>query len=291
MPSRVIKESIWTSPNMNRLSFQAERHFFRLLPLPDDHGCCEVTALVVKGRCYPLQENVTIKEIQKWTEELEEFDIIRTWSEGGRIFAFFPTWKQHQRIRSLHQRKTPLPPEDVVNRRQVKTNDRPIPIPIPNHNLLPPTEGAPSDATTKKVSKTHPRLMAFQAEWKSKHGREYIVGNYSEEGGAASRTASKIPEDDLFLRAVRAYLACTDRRIVEAGHPFLWFVREINRWVTAADPPAHVPSNDGLDKIKKAQEEFFEERKNLTPEQTRENLKKYREDFEKSLTQKMAMPE
>ena len=122
MPNRVIKESIWTSPNLNRLSDVAERHFFRILCLPDDFGCCELTPLVVKGKCYPLKENITIDMVKQWNTELEEEDIIRTWNLNGRIFAYFPTFGAHQRIRSLHLRKTPEPPESVTCR-QVTSND------------------------------------------------------------------------------------------------------------------------------------------------------------------------
>lgn len=119
MATRFIKDSIWTSPNLNQLSDMAERHFYRLLPLPDDHGCCEVTAAVVKGRCYPLKPKVTIDLIIKWTAELEAQDIIRTWTNKGRVFAYFPTWSGHQRIRSLNKRKTPEPPASVVTCRQL----------------------------------------------------------------------------------------------------------------------------------------------------------------------------
>jgi len=124
MATRFIKDSIWTSPNLNKLSDQAERHFYRLLPLPDDHGCCEVTSAVIKGRCYPLKEKITVKMISEWTTELAHFDIIRIWEDKGRLFAWFPTWAEHQRIRSLNKRKTPEPPSDVVNCRQVSTDDR-----------------------------------------------------------------------------------------------------------------------------------------------------------------------
>lgn len=117
MPNRMIKESIWTSPNLNRLSPLAERHFFRLLPLPDDHGCCEITPAVVKGRCYPLQqEEITDGDIDIWQQELENNGIIITWELNGRQFGAFTTFAKHQRIRSLHNRKTPAPPPEIQKR-------------------------------------------------------------------------------------------------------------------------------------------------------------------------------
>ncbi len=137
MPNRVIKESIWTSPNLNKLSDLAERHFYRILLLPDDFGCCELTSLVVKGRCYPLKEKGTISHIEQWNLELEQQDIIRSWKDNGRIYAYFPTFSAHQRIRSLHQRKTPEPPEDVICRQVTSSDDKCHPNPNPNPNPNP----------------------------------------------------------------------------------------------------------------------------------------------------------
>jgi len=119
MPNRIIKESIWTSPNLNELSDLAERHFYRILPLPDDFGCCELTPLVVKGRCYPLKPEVSVEDINKWQDELESKVLIIRWNDGGRQYAIFPSFDKHQRIRSLHQRKTPIPPDDIVNNQKV----------------------------------------------------------------------------------------------------------------------------------------------------------------------------
>ena len=138
MPNRIIKESIWTSPNLNQVSDLAERHFYRILVLPDDFGCCELTALVVKGRCYPLKPSVTIKQIKAWQWELELANIIRTWDEGGRIYGYFLAFGKHQRIRSLHQRRTPVPPEHILDDtcRQVTEDDRLNPNPNPNPNPI-----------------------------------------------------------------------------------------------------------------------------------------------------------
>jgi hypothetical protein len=124
MPNRIIKESIWTSPNLNHLSWEAERHFYRIMPCPDDHGCCECSPAVIKGKCYPLQDNVTAKHIEQWQTELEKEKLIFRWINGSRQYAIFPTFSEHQRIRSLHNRKTPEPPKSIVDKcRQVSPID------------------------------------------------------------------------------------------------------------------------------------------------------------------------
>ncbi len=143
MPNRIIKESIHTSPNLNNLSDLAERHFYRLLTLADDHGCFEATPSVIKGRCYSLKPKITAAKVEKWQGELTNVDIIRLWSDNGRIFGIFVTFAKHQRVRSLHRRKTPAPPEQVFlpadTWRQLTTSDRlyPLLLLLPNPILIP----------------------------------------------------------------------------------------------------------------------------------------------------------
>jgi hypothetical protein len=132
MPNRIIKESIWTSESLSRCSLQAQGFFLRLLPLPDDHGCFDARPAILKGRLFPLVPKVTTKQISGWLKELAEVDIIRLWvASNGVEYGFLPKWSEHQRIRSLHGRKTPEPPKKIVeqnqedvNCRQLTANDR-----------------------------------------------------------------------------------------------------------------------------------------------------------------------
>lgn len=115
MPNRYIKESIWTSPNLNKCSDLAERHFYRLLLATDDWGCFEITPPVVKGRCYPLKKNVAEKDIEIWNHELEENSVLRSWVEpDARLYAKFESFEQHNEF-ERHEPKTPCPPWLLVN--------------------------------------------------------------------------------------------------------------------------------------------------------------------------------
>ena len=162
MAQRFIKDSIWTSPNLNMLSDLAERHFYRLLPLPDDHGCCEVTPDVVKGLCYPKKPKINEVMIQKWNEELQHFDIIRMWGSNNRIFAYFPTWSEHQRIRACFKRKTPEPPTDVVSGRQVTSDGMTLLSSLSSSPLL-------SSLSTSPLPCKHGGggLVGFEEFWKA----------------------------------------------------------------------------------------------------------------------------
>jgi hypothetical protein len=113
MPNRLIKESIWNSPSLNPLSDQSELLFYRLLPLPDDHGCFEADPYVIKGRCFPRKDKWTPAVICNQLAALVNAGIISIWIDENRLFGIFHNWSKHQRIRSLHNRKTPEP--DIEN--------------------------------------------------------------------------------------------------------------------------------------------------------------------------------
>jgi hypothetical protein len=153
MPNRIIKESINSSKNMNRLSAEAERHFYRLLLLSDDHGCFEATPEVVRGKCYMWQlDQVSIDHITAWQNELGEKGILGFWEDDGRIFGNFLTFDKHNTKYSVtedgkstrHRRKTPAPPANLANLCQLLptfANDvnssQSLPNPNPTHNPNP----------------------------------------------------------------------------------------------------------------------------------------------------------
>jgi len=153
MPNRIIKDSIWTSDNLNELSVYAERHFYRILLLVDDYGCFLSTPIVVKGICYPLKEDVKSSNIQEWQRELEEKNILVSWSEGGRRYSMFRSFDKHNAKYSVsndgkptrHRRKTPEPPDDILCQplptlasvEQSVSNPKPKPKPNPKEPLDP----------------------------------------------------------------------------------------------------------------------------------------------------------
>jgi len=102
---------------------------------------------------------------------------------------------------------------------------------------------------SRKQTRTHPRLEVFMEEYLRTMENEYVVGNYAEEGGAAKRTVSKIADDHVYRLAVRAFLECDDRRIKENGYLFLWFIRELNRWVQKAKDSINANGTSKYDDI------------------------------------------
>jgi uncharacterized phage protein (TIGR02220 family) len=233
MPNRIIKQSIWTSPNFNKLSAGAERHFYRILMTTDDFGCFEATPAVIKGLCYPLQPDVSEAEIKDWYAELESAGLTKFWEHEGRRYGIFVTFQQHQRIRATHQRKTPLPPEHLLSKcedmasddacRQVSSSDRPIPNLIHNPNPLRDMVGQPDslppfkeiiDYLNEKTGKnfrfdTKDTQKHIVARWKEKYSPQdffTVVDNQIAEWSNDPQMQKYLRPETLFGPKFQSYL-------------------------------------------------------------------------------------
>lgn len=123
MANRFIKSSIWTSPNLNRLTADGELLFYRLLPLPDDHGCFEADPRVIRGTCFPKKMEPGPDVADVWdlpriisaTIDIICYQLISSWVSEDRLYGIFLEWSEHQQVRSKYKRKTPEPPTDIDN--------------------------------------------------------------------------------------------------------------------------------------------------------------------------------
>ncbi|MDD4876426.1 MAG: hypothetical protein PHQ86_04760 [Dehalococcoidales bacterium] len=105
MPNRIIKESICTSPNLDKLSPQAETLFYRLIVNCDDYGRFEDDDKIIRSRCFPRKiDNITDKAIRQWLIEIQQAQLVKLYSVDGRRFLQFSTWENHQQIRAKRSR-------------------------------------------------------------------------------------------------------------------------------------------------------------------------------------------
>ena len=102
------------------------------------------------------------------------------------------------------------------------------------------------EAKKLPLPKTTRRLEVFLEAYREKYHRPYLISNFSEHGGAAKRTEKLIPDESVYRRAVRAYLAAGDKRLVESSHPFFWFIRDLNRWVGVAQGGSYATNYTGF---------------------------------------------
>lgn len=116
MPSRIIRDSCRTSPNLDALSDAAERMFWRLTTVADDFGRFESDPRVLLSSCFPLRvDRVKPTQVKRWLEEMVSCELVTTYVVNGRHYAFFNTWEKHQRVRAKES-KHPAPTSDNICR-------------------------------------------------------------------------------------------------------------------------------------------------------------------------------
>ena len=99
MPNRILKESICTSEKISELSDFNFRLWASLITYVDDYGRGDARPAIIKGRCFPLRERVTAKQISDGLSELAETGCIQLYQVDGGAYLYFPNWERHQRIR------------------------------------------------------------------------------------------------------------------------------------------------------------------------------------------------
>lgn len=125
MGNRILKETICTSDKLNRLTDFEFRLWAGLLTLADDYGCGDGRAAIVRNFVFPLREGVSTARVEKALQRLQEEGCIRFYEAEGQRYFWFPSWLEHQRLRS-HKPKYPQPPElqPVVAQKQLEAEQR-----------------------------------------------------------------------------------------------------------------------------------------------------------------------
>lgn len=109
MPNRIIKESIRTSETIASLSDFEFRLWIGLIVSVDDAGRGDARPAIIKGLVFPLRDRVTVKDISAALHSLAAKGCVSLYEVDGKPYFWFPTWKDHQRIRDCKP-KYPEPP-------------------------------------------------------------------------------------------------------------------------------------------------------------------------------------
>ena len=100
MPNRILKESVCTSPNIERLSWFEEVCFYRLLVQCDDFGRLDARPSLLRARLFPLREDIDGAELETAMAALEAVGLIERYEVEGIPYVQMVTWEKHQRIRT-----------------------------------------------------------------------------------------------------------------------------------------------------------------------------------------------
>ena len=126
MPNRILKESICTSCEVDTLTAEEERMFYRLLVSCDDFGRLDAREPILRAKCFPLKvDRIKSSDIEKWLKKLAAVGLIVLYEVEGKRYLQFKTWDKHQQRRAKHS-KYPAPDEhmisDDINCNQLQSN-------------------------------------------------------------------------------------------------------------------------------------------------------------------------
>lgn len=129
MGNRMIKETIRTDLQINRLTDFQFRLWTYLLTYVDDYGRGSADPDLVKGFCFPRRKDVTAKSISAGFKELQNEGLVKIYRVGEEMYFYFPTWEKHQRIqakRSLYPEPPSLEDCDSFDNSTVAHGDPPL---------------------------------------------------------------------------------------------------------------------------------------------------------------------
>ena len=157
MPNRILKESVSTSVNLNRLSLGAEVMFYRLITQADDYGRFDARPPVIRGRCFPLKRDIDDNKVAEWLEELCACSIVRCYEVSLVQYGEFISWESHQRIRN---KRSKFPdPNDKLPRVAASSGLNPIQSESNPNPIMPSTSDAGHQQSSTKLS------TEFEAWW------------------------------------------------------------------------------------------------------------------------------
>lgn len=166
MPNRLIKESICTSEDLNKLSAMAEILFYRLIVRADDYGAYYGNISIIKSNCFPLKsDEITCEQVQSWLNELKDAGLIDTYRAEDRDYIRFCKWKKHQQIRA---KKRKFPEPDIICNQMISNDSNLISddIKCSRNPIQSNTESNPESNTNTTPLREYEQDDGFELFWK-----------------------------------------------------------------------------------------------------------------------------
>jgi hypothetical protein len=111
MPDRILRAGILSSEAVNKLTWQAEVFYRRLMSVVDDFGRYDARASILRAALYPLKlDRVSEPDVVKWIDECREAGLVRVYVECSR--GYLEVTKFDQRLRAKKS-KWPAPSADI----------------------------------------------------------------------------------------------------------------------------------------------------------------------------------
>ena len=115
MPERILRPGILTSERVNRLDWEQEVFYRRLMSVVDDFGRFDARPSILRAALYPLAvERVREANVQRSLAACEAAGLVRLYSSSGKAFLELADFRQRMRAKTS---KYPPPPDNVMHPR------------------------------------------------------------------------------------------------------------------------------------------------------------------------------
>ena len=108
MPNRILKESICTNEQIDKLSPFDEIVFYRLIVNADDYGIFDGRPSILRSRLFPLKD-IRNSQIENAIHNLASVELVSTYEVDGKPFVRLLGWERNQQMRA---RKSKYPGPD-----------------------------------------------------------------------------------------------------------------------------------------------------------------------------------
>jgi hypothetical protein len=120
MPNRILKDSICTSDNLDKLMPEQEVFWYRLIVQCDDYGRMDARPAILRAKCYPLKiDQVPEATIAHWLQVLHDAELIEVYQIDAKPYLQIRTWEKHQQIRAKRSKYPPMPTSDIIGNQAI----------------------------------------------------------------------------------------------------------------------------------------------------------------------------
>lgn len=257
MANRVIRDAIWNSPSLARLSLEADAWFPRWVLMADDWGCFQADPKVIKGLIYPLRDDVTSFDVVRLAVEYYNNGQLFLWQDDDRIWGFLTSFASHNEyLRKLevdehgkqkkNRRRSPEPPAeelslylkerkeikdifDIVRQDSTRFNKSRVSVSISKSVSVSKLK----DGGARKAAPPPPGFNSLigklQEAWKAKYGANL---NWQGKDGATLKALLARNEEALICEGWQLYLDDPDDYCRQNGQSFLNFASMFDKVVS-----------------------------------------------------------
>lgn len=96
---RSIKPTFWTDEKLAELAREARLTFIGLISaMADDYGRLRGSPRLVRGSVYPMDDDITARDVEAHLAQLEGAGVIRRYAVNGEQYIEIVNWAKHQKI-------------------------------------------------------------------------------------------------------------------------------------------------------------------------------------------------